>query len=82
MRIVVMTAAAIALLTMPAQAQIGSTPGNPTHSLPGMEKTKTTDEHHAVKADEKAYRSALDAIPKPKEAYDPWRNVRATPQSK
>jgi hypothetical protein len=89
MKILVMTVVAIALLTMPAivllttpaRAQ-ASTPGQmPGHSLPPMEKPKTTDGLSTTKADEKAYKSSLDAIPDPKKAYDPWRNMRGTPQS-
>lgn len=82
-RIVVMAAAAaLALLTVAASAQ---TPGQtPWGTLPGMkgDKPKPEEPHFTVKADDKAYKSSLDAIPaKPKEAYDPWHNVRAAPQS-
>ena len=41
----------------------------------------TKDEHHAVKADDKAYRSALDGIPQIKD-HDPWRSVREAPKTK
>jgi hypothetical protein len=83
-RIVVMAgaAAALALLTVAVAAQ---TPGqSPWGSLPGMkgDKPKPEEPHFTVKADDKAYKSSLEAIPtKPKEAYDPWHNVRAAPQS-
>jgi hypothetical protein len=85
-RIVVMAgaaAAALALLTVPGYAQ---TPGQgaPWGQLPGMKEDKPKPEppHFSVKADDKAYKSSLDVIPtKPKEAYDPWHNVRAAPQS-
>jgi hypothetical protein len=84
-RIVVMAgaAAALALLTAAAYAQ---TPGQaPWGQLPGMkgDKPKPEEPHFSVKADDKAYKSSLDAIPtKPKQAYDPWHNVRAAaPQS-
>ncbi len=81
MRIVVMTVVAVAWLTMPAQAQMPSTPGAPPgHSLPGMEKEKPAEEHHTVKADEKAYKSALDGI-QPKQNFDPWGNVREKPKA-
>jgi hypothetical protein len=44
------------------------------------DKPKPEEWHPSVKADEKAYKSALDSIPtKPKQAYDPWHNVRAAP---
>jgi hypothetical protein len=78
-RIIVIAGAALALLTIPASAQ-QAPPGT---SLPSMKEDKPKQEefHPAVKADEKAYKSALDAIPKPKQPYDPWHNVRGTPPS-
>jgi len=79
MRIAAMTAVAIALLTTPTQAQ-SMIPGQaPWQSLPKMDKSAPAEEH-AAKADDKAYKSALDKIP-PKQAYDPWGNVREKPQS-
>jgi hypothetical protein len=78
MKIIAMTGVAVALLTMPAYAQ--QTP--PYMSLPSGKEAKPAEEHAPVKADEKAYKSALDAIPKPKQAYDPWHNVREKPQPK
>ena len=81
MRIIVMAVGAMALLTMPAQAQSVTAPNAPPgHSLPGGKESVTTEEHHAVKADEKAYKSALDGI-QPKQSYDPWGNVREKPKS-
>jgi len=81
MRTAVMTAVAIALLTMPAQAQMPTNPNAPPgHSLPGMGKPAKEEEHHTVKADEKAYKSALDGI-QPKQSYDPWGNVREKPKA-
>jgi hypothetical protein len=79
MRIAAMTAVAIALLTTPAQAQ-SMVPGQaPWQSLPKPDKSVPAEEH-ATKADDKAYKSALDKIP-PKQAHDPWGNVREKPQS-
>jgi hypothetical protein len=80
-RIIAIAGAALALLTIPVSAQQpgGAAPGM---SLPGMkgDKPKQEEAHPAVKADEKAYKSALESIPtKPKQAYDPWHNVRAAP---
>jgi hypothetical protein len=44
------------------------------------DKPKAEESNSAVKADDKAYKSALETIPaKPKQAYDPWHNVRAAP---
>jgi len=76
-----MTVMAIGLLTMPARAQSVLSPSTPPgHSLPGMEKATAPEEHHTVKADEKAYKSALDGI-QPKQSFDPWGNVREKPKS-
>ena len=81
MRTVVMTLIGVAWLAMPAQAQEGMNPGAPPgHSLPGMGKPPKEEEHHTVKADEKAYKSALDGI-QPKQSFDPWGNVREKPKS-
>ncbi|MGD0332114.1 MAG: hypothetical protein ABSA90_02525 [Xanthobacteraceae bacterium] len=79
MRIVVMTVVALAWLAVPAHAQQGPN-GPPGMSLPAMEKPPKTEEHPTVKADEKAYKSALDGI-QPKQSYDPWGNVREKPKS-
>jgi hypothetical protein len=81
MRIAVMTAAAIALLTIPAQAQTQSPGQAPWQTLPKADTSAPVDEHPAPKADDKAYKSALDRIA-PKQSYDPWGNVREKPQSK
>ncbi len=85
MRIIMTAGAALALLTIAAYAQQPQMPGQtPWGTLPGMkgDKPKPEEPHFSVKADDKAYKSALDAIPtKPAQAYDPWHNVRATPQS-
>jgi hypothetical protein len=81
MRIAVMTAAATALLALPAQAQ-SITPGQaPWQTLPKMDSPAPVEEHPTTKADEKAYKSALDSIA-PKQDKDPWGNVREKPQSK
>ena len=83
MRIILIAGAALALLAVPAYAQAPSPGGGaPWGSLPGMKGDKPKEEtwKPEVKADEKAYKSALEAIPsKPKQAYDPWHNVRAAP---
>ena len=81
MRNIVMAAGAMALLAMPAGAQTVSAPNAPPgHSLPSAKESVTTEEHHAVKADEKAYKSALDGI-QVKQSHDPWGNVREKPKS-
>ena len=79
MRLVVATVAAVALLTIPAGAQSPGSIGQlPTKDSPG---DHTKDENHAIPADDKAYRSALDGIPQIK-VHDPWRSVREPPRSK
>ena len=80
MRLIVATVAAIALLTVSARAQNANTPWM---SLPTKDASgdHTKDEHQGVKADNKAYRSALDGIPQIKD-HDPWRSVRETPKTK
>jgi len=79
MRLLVVIVAAMGLLATPARAQ--NQP--PWQQLPSkVEKGDVPhDENHAVKADDKAYRSALDGIPQIK-GSDPWRSVRETPKSK
>jgi hypothetical protein len=79
MRLVVAIVAAVALLTIPAGAQSPGSMGQvPTKDSPG---DHTKDDHHAIRADDKAYRSALDGIPQIKD-HDPWRSVREPPKSK
>ena len=83
MRILVVAVAAIALSTVSGHAQ-QSNSNTPWTSLPPMkdEPSNHADEHsNAPKADDKAYRSALDAIPQIK-GSDPWHSVREAPKSK
>jgi hypothetical protein len=85
MRMLVMAAVVTAVLTMPTQAQLGQAPGQgaPWASLPKWDNSAPQDEAPAnasPKADDKAYKSTLDRIP-PKQAHDPWANVREKPQS-
>ena len=83
MRILVVAVAAIALSTVSGHAQ-QSNANTPWTSLPPMkdEPSNHADEHsNAPKADDKAYRSALDAIP-PIKGRDPWHIVREAPKSK
>jgi len=79
MRIVLaMTMAMIALLAVPAYAQ---TPGTPPYmQLPTEKEHLKKEESITTKADERAYRSALDGI-KAKRASDPWFNVRDKSQA-
>ena len=55
-------ATALALIVMPAQAQMGG------RRSPGDEKKVEP----VKKIDEKAYKAALERIPEPKDKYDPW----------
>jgi len=53
----------MALISWPAQAQMGS--GVKHRDVLRPEKKKPV-------IDEKAYKAALERIPEPKEKYDPW----------
>jgi uncharacterized protein YecT (DUF1311 family) len=65
MRILAMVAALLAVLALPAHAQMG-----------GGKRGQRTNTNEAnqkkTKVDEKAYQEALKRIPDPKEKYDPW----------
>jgi len=66
MRMLTMAATAatlVALISCPAQAQMGS--GVKHRDILAPQKKKSP-------VDEKAYKAALDRIPEPKEKYDPW----------
>jgi hypothetical protein len=79
MRILGTTVVAVALSTASAHAQ-----QPPWMSLPTKDQASdhAAEEHSKVpKADDKAYRSALDGIPQIKDR-DPWGNVRLAPKSK
>jgi hypothetical protein len=66
MRTIVMATALVALLIVPAQAQMmGGGRGKNTSDLRSPEPKKPI-------VDERAYKSALERIPEPKEKYDPW----------
>ncbi len=72
MKILTVAAALLALLALPAQAQMGG--GKRNHDDSKRPEPKTT------KIDEKAYNEALKRIPEPKEKYDPWSGARPTDQ--
>jgi len=69
MKALTVAAVLLALLTLPAQAQMGGM-GKRGHGG----DTKTDDK--TPKVDEKAYKDALKRIPEPKEKYDPWGGAR------
>jgi hypothetical protein len=64
--------ATLALIAMPAYAQMGGK----RHQ--GGEKT----EQKKPAVDEKAYKAALERIPEPKEKYDPWGVARPAEPAK
>jgi hypothetical protein len=63
MKTLTISAAMLALIAMPAHAQVG----NKRHQ--GDEKKK---EEKKPEVDDKAYKAALERIPESKEKYDPW----------
>jgi hypothetical protein len=73
MRQFVVAAAMMALLALPAQAQMGGR----RHPNDGA---KTDQKKPQV--DEKAYKAALERIPEPKEKYDPWSGARPADSAK
>lgn len=72
MRTWAMAVAVLALVAVPAHAQMGGRRG------PKPDETKTEDKK--PKVDDKAYQDALKRIPDSKEKYDPWA-VTKTPDA-
>ena len=70
MRKSTVAAAVLALVAMPAYAQMG---GKRHHGDAAGSKQDSKP-----KVDEKAYKAALERIPEPKEKYDPWGVARPT----
>ena len=66
-------AAAIALLTAPAYAQMGT----PNVNLIPELQSKSPEEKEAEAVREKAYRESLKKIPDAKASSDPWGGVRS-----
>jgi hypothetical protein len=66
--------AILALLAMPAHAQMGGKRNR------GGDDKKTDQKKPQV--DEKAYKAALERIPEPKEKYDPWGVARPADPAK
>jgi len=73
MRALTIVAVALALLTMPANAQVNEK----RHQ---GDAKKSEEKRPAV--DEKAYKAALERIPEPKEKYDPWGVARPAEPAK
>jgi hypothetical protein len=69
-----MAAAVVALVAMPAHAQMGG--GKRGHKTDDTAKT----DDKKKKADDKAYQEALKRIPDSKEKFDPWA-VTKTPDA-
>jgi hypothetical protein len=72
MKTLTIAVAMLALIAMPAYAQIGG-----RHTA-GDEKK----EEPKKKIDDKAYKAALERIPEPKEKYDPWGVTRPADPAK
>lgn len=78
MKIFLVAIMALAMLALPAAAQMGGKRNQ------GGEPPKGPE---GPKVDEKAYKAAMERIPAPKEKYDPWGGVApaaapATPAKK
>jgi hypothetical protein len=76
MRTLAVAAALLALVALPAQAQMG---GGGGRHRGGDDKAKTDQK---PKVDEKAYNEALKRIPDSKEKYDPWSGARPATDQK
>jgi hypothetical protein len=67
-KVIIAAAAIICSIAVPAYSQgfskMGKGSGPPVENHP--------------KADEKAYKAALERIPEPKQKYDPWGSARAS----
>jgi hypothetical protein len=73
MRTFTVAAVILALIAVPAHAQLGGK----RHS---SDDKKTDQKKPAV--DDKAYKAALERIPEPKEKYDPWGVARPAEPAK
>jgi hypothetical protein len=75
MRIFTIAAVTLALIAMPAHAQMGG-----KRQRGGDDDKKT--EQKKPQVDDKAYKAALERIPEPKEKYDPWGVARPAEPAK
>jgi hypothetical protein len=64
MKALTIVATVLALMAVPAHAQMGKRNQGGDSKKPDDSATK--------KVDDKAYKAALERIPDPKEKYDPW----------
>jgi hypothetical protein len=69
-----MAVALLALIAVPAHAQMG---GGGRHKSDAGTKTEAPKQ-----IDEKAYKAALERIPEPKQKYDPWGVARPADPAK
>jgi hypothetical protein len=74
MKTFTVAAVMLALIAVPAHAQMG---GGKRHQQGDDKKTEKKPE-----VDEKAYKAALERIPEPKEKYDPWGVARPAEPAK
>jgi hypothetical protein len=73
MKIFTVAAAVLALIAVPASAQVGGKRNQGDHQKKEEKKPEV---------DEKAYKAALERIPEPKEKYDPWGVARPAEPAK
>jgi hypothetical protein len=73
MKTLTMAAVLLALITVPANAQMGGR----RHQGDDQKKAEKKPQ-----VDEKAYKAALERIPEPKEKYDPWGVARPADPAK
>ena len=74
MKTIAAAVAILALIAMPAHAQMGGG----KRQRGGDQKT----EQKKPQVDDKAYKAALERIPEPKEKYDPWGVARPAEPAK
>jgi hypothetical protein len=75
MKTLAVAAALLALLALPAEAQMGG-------GKRGGRGDDAKTEAKKPQIDEKAYKDALKRIPEPKEKYDPWSVARPASDQK
>jgi hypothetical protein len=73
MKILAVLVAMLALITVPAHAQMGGK---------RHQSDDKKNDQPEKKVDDKAYKAALERIPEPKEKYDPWGVARPAEPAK
>ena len=74
MKTFTMAVGVLALIAVPAHAQMGGK----RH----RERRQASTDQKKPQVDEKAYKAALERIPEPKEKYDPWGVARPAEPAK